>query len=285
VPPGTYVIRASKAGWRSAQRTITVTEGSNPSNINFVLQPEHVFGRGLLLVSLPYDFPGEDAAGLFNQPQSTFKSAYWLTEQARYAIYPEAPAREFRLGKGMFVRFNTPAAFARAGSEAPNQPFRLAVKSGWNMIGAVRKVRIEWLRVKVQPASGGELTMQEAMDRGIVQNGLFGYIDGYFRSDFLDPFNGYFMRAFQDCTLIIPVDNSSTSVTDETRRKVARMPVPSVEEVAAGVAAAGLAPGRRAAATPAAPSAGVPSFRMVLSSLFGDPVRAIKNWYWRPGLG
>ena len=29
VPPGTYVIRASKSGWRSAQRTITVTEDRN----------------------------------------------------------------------------------------------------------------------------------------------------------------------------------------------------------------------------------------------------------------
>ena len=242
VPPGNYIIRASKPGWRSAQTNLTVNPGVNITGIELLLDPQHTFGRGLLLVSLPDDFPGQDAAALFEQPAATFKSAYWLTDQVRYAIYPERPAAEFRLGKGMFVRFHNATAFAKAGTPAPNAPFSLPVKAGWNLIGSVRRQRIEWLRVKVATSDGTVRTMQQAMDQGIIQNGLFGYTDGYFRSDFMDPFAGYFMRALRECTLIIPVNNAVGSVTPADRKKLAFAPAPSLNRVAAELRAAGLAP-------------------------------------------
>jgi len=83
--------------------------------------------------------------------------------------------------------------------------------------------------------------MQQAMDAGIVQNGLFGFQDGYFQSNTLEPFQGYFMRAFRDCTLVIPVNNSA-ALPAGTHRRIARHSVPSTARVAAGLRAAGLAP-------------------------------------------
>lgn len=212
VPPGTYIIRASKTGWKTAQRTLTVLPQQNPVSINLSLEPNHVFGRGLLLVALPFDAPGQDAAALFDKPSNTFKSAYWLTQSNRYAIYPEAPAREFRLGKGMFVRFPTATAFTKGGNPAPAADFPIPVRTGWNLIGSVRTTRIAWLSVKVRTADGRIRTLQEAMDDGIIQNGLFGYVDGYFRSDYLEPYAGYFMRSFQDCTLLVPNESTGTSL-------------------------------------------------------------------------
>jgi hypothetical protein len=222
VPPGNYILRASKAGWKTGQRSVTVTPQQNLTNVDLQLAPNFVFGRGLLLVALPFDAPGQDAAALFDKSPTTFKSAYWVTAANRYAIYPEAPAREFRLGKGMFVRFPEATAFTKGGAAAPAGDFALPVKTGWNLIGSVRTTRVQWLSVKVRTADGRVRTLQEAMDDRIIQNGLFGYVDGYFRSDYLEPYAGYFMRAFQDCTLLVPngATTTQTRVGAATRTKV-----------------------------------------------------------------
>jgi hypothetical protein len=250
VPPGAYLARASKPGWTGAdgrafaERALQVNPGVNVFDLNFILVPSHIFGRGLQFISLPDDYPGVDAADLLGQLAKNLKAATWLTTPERYAIYPEDEAREFRFGKAFFVRFPATTAFATEGQAAPDAPFFLPVKAGWNSIGTVRRVRrIEWLRVKVSiPGEATPITLQEAMDRGVIQNGLFGYIDGYFRSDFLDPFAGYFMRAFRDCTLIIPVDNSVSSAPRRSQGRLVRNSVPSLRQVARELYAAGLGP-------------------------------------------
>jgi hypothetical protein len=291
VQPGTYILRASKGGWKSAQRNVTINPGSNPANIDLQLDPDHVFGRGLLLISLPESFPNQDAAALFDQPSSTFKSAYWIPgndpDSGRYAIYPERPAAEFTRGKGMFVRFPNPVAFTKTGTPTPNVPIPIPVQAGWNLIGNPRRERIEWLNVQVQVGNNKPIPMQEAAKQQIVRIELFGYTDGYFRSNFLEPFSGYFMKALQDCTLIVPVTNSSSSVTPETRGKMARMPAPSLAQVAAELAAAGLGPvpGRAAGGMPRGRVFTQPERKRMgsrsgprLSRLFESRV---EQWPWR----
>ncbi len=249
VSVGSYLIRASKSGWSSSQRTINVTAGSNLTGIDFTLQPEHVFGAGLSLISIPYDSPGADAAGVLEQNPKTFKAAYWLTESQLYSIYPQRDASEFRLGKGMFVRFPNSTAFtnAAAGTVASNSPFSLPLKAGWNMIGSVRRTRIEWLRVKVSTSNGQILTMQQAMQQGVIQNGLWSYSDGYFLSNYLDPFAGYFVRARADCNLIIPVNNNVSAIGTAHGRKMAKLSTPNAWQVARELAALGLGPTGEAA--------------------------------------
>lgn len=248
VSAGNYIVRVSKSGWKPSQQAITVLPGADLTGINFQLDPEFLFGSGLLLISLPDNY-SEDAVSLLNLNTAATpaeRTAYWVTDQNRYAIYPSDPlAQFFTPGKGMFVRLNSPRAFFKSGTPVANAPFALPVKAGWNLIGSPRRVRIDWLKVKVQTGSG-TISMQQAMAQGIIQNGLFGYSDAYFRSDFLDPFRGYFMRAFQNCTLIIPVDNNSASITPAERFKVAALPAPTPAQVAAelGDPARGLKGGR-----------------------------------------
>jgi len=280
VPPGSYTVRATKPGWVTVFRTITVNPSVNILNLRLVLDPDHIFGSGLKLISLPGDFPGQDAATILGKNPATFKSAYWLTTANTYAIYPNPPADEFRLGKGMFVRFNEPTAFAKVGLPAPNAPFALQVQAGWNLIGSVRRIRIEWLRVKVVTGAGDTFTMQEAMDRGIVQNGLFAYEDGYFRSDFMEPFRGYFMRAFQDVTLIIPVDNAVGSINSSAFSKVARHPAPSAAQVAAELAAVGMGPGSRNSKFNEKPARGAGSLFYRLPE---NPATSLLPSPYRPG--
>ena len=243
VSPGNYLIRATKPGWQpSSFRAITVNPGVDTTNVVITLNPDHTFGRGLLLIGLPDDYPGIDAAALFDRTSAEFRSAYWRTAQTNYAIYPEPEAAEFRLGKGIFVRFANPTAFAKTGVPAPNAPFAIPLGSGWNMIGSVRRTRIEWLRVRVATPDGATRSMQQAMDAGILQAGLFAYQDRYVLSDFMDPFAGYFVRAFQDCTLLVPVNNSASILTPQERRLAARHRPPAVEQVGRELAMAGIGP-------------------------------------------
>jgi len=285
VPAGNWIIRVSKGGWRTQTQSVTVLPGVDKHNVNFQLAPDHVFGAGLLLISFPYDFGGLDAVDILNldtgaspRPERT---AYWITQQNRYAIFPNEPeARFFTLGKGMFVRLLSKRAFTTPGTPAPNAPFSIALKTGWNMIGSVRNQRIDWLRVKVVTGQG-TFSMQQALSQGILQNGLFAYVDGYFNAQALDPFQGYFVRAFQDCSIVIPVDNTSVQVTPTDRRKVASLPVPPVEQIAREIAAAGLGPDA-ARRGPALPS------RTVISSprrSRGEPdnpfgTNPFEHWAW-----
>ncbi len=247
--PGNYIIRASRTGWKPKQQSINITAGATLQNINFLLDPEHVFGAGLSLISLPYDTPGVDAAAALERDPNTFKSAYWLTQMQIYSIYPEAAAAEFRLGKGMFVRFPVRSAFTNAanGAPAPDAPFSIPLTAGWNMIGSVRRTRIEWLRVKVSTSNGQILTMQQAMQQGIVANGLWAYSDGYSQSNYMDAFAGYFVKARADCNLIVPVDNTSGALPGGLGARVARLPRMSPAQVERELRAAGLAPGSRTA--------------------------------------
>jgi len=295
VPAGTYIMRATKRGWKVAQTApFTVNPGIDRLGVNLQLDPQYTFGQGLLLISLPDDFPGQDAASVLGVSSSTFKSAYWVPGRSDYAYYhlnhPEA--KEFRLGKSMFVRFNSATAFTKAGASAPNVPFSIPVQAGWNMVGSVRRQRIEWLRVKVATPDGQLRNMQQAMNDGVVGNGLFSFVDQYFRADNMDPFVGYFMKANQDCTLIVPVDNSSVSVTPAERKRVARLPVPSLAQVAAEIEAAGMGPqgfaSIQSGAVPAWAALSAPRLRPV------NVVRPLRPqstsnpfelWPWRPGLG
>jgi hypothetical protein len=143
--------------------------------------------------------------------------------------------------------------------------------------------------VKVQTADNQLLTMQQAMDAGIIQNGLFFYVDSYFRSDFMDPFVGYFVHAFQDCTLIVPTSSSASAVTDEERAKVARHPAPSTEQVAREIEAAGMGPGRNLRHDPAQISNDTPlstilntGWRSALPERLTNPLEILP---WRRGLG
>lgn len=265
VRPGDYLVRARRAGWISpAPIAVHVDPGVNVNNVNFVLTPEHVWGAGLHMISIPYNVNGTDIATILGP---TFvASAYWLTDQSRYAIYPEPEAATIKPGKALFVRLSAPTPFTFGGTPVPDVPFSVPVKTGWNMIGSPRRVRIDWLRVKVATGDGRTLSMQQAMDGGIIMNGLFRFADGYFRTDFLDPFEGYWTRAFQDCTLIFPVNNQ-VSLDTGSPQKLASVPARSTAGLAAEIAALGLGP--------------APAGRALNQATNTQTINSIEHWPWR----
>lgn len=187
----------------------------------------------------------------------------------------------------MFVRFNAATPFTQAGTPVTDNAegfFPIPVTAGWNMIGSVRRIRIEWLRVQVQTPDGQVRTMQQAYDARIIQNGLFSYVDGYSRTDFMDPFFGYFVKALQSCTLLIPQSNSAkAAATTAPAGKLAQRPAPSPAQVAKELEAAGLGP----AATQVESTE---ALRSRFYRLPESPLASLLNYSnehraWRPGLG
>ena len=80
--------------------------------------------------------------------------------------------------------------------------------AGWNMIGDPFPYVVDWSAVSVRQGQS-VYTVQEAADKGIIKNVLVGYAAGGYVFSFapngsLQPFNGYWVRALQDCDLIIP---------------------------------------------------------------------------------
>lgn len=288
VPAGTYILRATKSGWRAAQSTTFTVSPDTLVRKDLQLEPQYTFGQGLLMISLPYDFPGQDAASVLGMSPASFKSAYWNTTSEQYSYYPQAEAREFRLGKAMFVRFDRATAFTKGGALAPNAPLSIPVHAGWNMIGSGRVQSIQWLNVQVATSDGNVRTMQEAMNDGIVANGLYSFVDRYFTANTLAPYLGYFMKAYQECTLIVPVTNSGATSSTGTRVKVASRPALTAEQAGAEIAAAGLGPkpaparARSVSKVERASRFYPAAARSTFSKTNNNP---FELWPWRPGLG
>ena len=79
---------------------------------------------------------------------------------------------------------------------------------GWNMIGAPFTYPVDWSVVTIKVA-GSVYSMAEAVKAGIISPALIGFGNGDYLYSIapagqLEPFNGYWIRVFHDCTILIP---------------------------------------------------------------------------------
>ncbi|MCX6367410.1 MAG: S8 family serine peptidase [Armatimonadetes bacterium] len=90
-----------------------------------------------------------------------------------------------------------------------------ATGGGWNMIGAPFTYPVDWSVVTVV-VDGSSYSMAEAVRAGYLSPALIGYANGDYvyaiaPSGQLEPFNGYWVRVFRDCTLLVPPVPSASS--------------------------------------------------------------------------
>ncbi|WP_309707060.1 S8 family serine peptidase [Armatimonas sp.] len=90
-----------------------------------------------------------------------------------------------------------------------------ATGGGWNMIGAPFSYPVDWSVVTVV-VEGASYSMADAVKAGYLSPALIGYANGDYvyaiaPSGQLEPFNGYWVRVFRDCTLLIPPVPSASS--------------------------------------------------------------------------
>jgi carboxypeptidase family protein len=241
MPPGQpYLIQTSHPGFTQipqSQALVQVNPGSNVTGLVLLLAPRQIFGTGLQLISMPETIPG-DPADILGIPRAQLQMFAWNggpgSQNAPppppgtgYTAYPTPPANRFDLGRGYFVRFPAATQFTKFGTPAPDQPFLLPLSAEWNLIGSVRRIPIEWLRVQVLTADGFTLTMQQAQASGIIQAGLWAFTEpSYFTTNVMEPFRGYFVRVLdaRGCTLIIPVNNAPNGASAAAGKKKAAVP-------------------------------------------------------------
>ncbi len=215
IPPGNYVVRPSKSGFTFTpnERTITVTSNQNTAVPTFQSEPLRTFFRGRYLVSAPYEYT-TDVRELLDVPTSAnFRFFGWDTDQGRYVFYPTV--NNFDLGRGYFLETNVDLPLATEGTEAPNAPFEIPLKAGWNLIGNPFLADINWDQVQfIDPDTNTAISLSSAVGKQIVANALWGYSFGsYVATRRMKVWEGYWVYAFRNTTLIIPPTATFTAAT------------------------------------------------------------------------
>ncbi|MFQ3609950.1 MAG: carboxypeptidase regulatory-like domain-containing protein, partial [Fimbriimonadales bacterium] len=208
VPPGNYVVRPSKTGFTfiPATRTITVNPSQNTAVPNFQSEPLRTFFRGRFLVSAPYDYTTDVKALLDVPATSNFRFFGWDADQARYLFHPNPAVSTFRLGRGYFIETDEDLPLATEGTPAPNAPFQINLKRGWNLIGNPFLQDVNWDGVQfIDPDTSATISLPTAVGKQLVANALWGYSFGsYIATRRMKVWEGYWVYAFRDVTLVIP---------------------------------------------------------------------------------
>ncbi len=220
VPAGpTYVVTAVKTGYSCApaSRSVTVTTLQTTKNIDFSMEPLHTFGAAVSMVSTPYDYASYTAANLLNIGSvSALKFATW--DLGQYAYYSAAPANTFRLGRGYWLGYQSNIALSTEGTLADQtRAFETTLTTGWNMIGCPFTFALDWAKIQVRTSGGSVLTYDQAVAQGKIGVALYtwqgtgsgrgSYVLGFT----LDPWVGYWVKAYEPVTLLLDPVTSKRS--------------------------------------------------------------------------
>ena len=244
IPAGTTVqVTATKAGYTPKPNpntlTVPVTTGAETPNVNFILDPLASFNSDLTLVSSPYQYLGVSITDLFSVPgadiNNTFAFITWDASQQKYVYTPTPPADTFHLGVGYFLQeTNTATILALTNPNygtAPKDalgnylPFNIPLQNGWNLIGMPFTTSVDFSKLQIQEANGTLVNVPDAQGGGnpALGGALFTYEHGSYEIVYtLDPFRGYWLRAFRPVTLIVtPGASQNRSASNKGRATVA----------------------------------------------------------------
>jgi hypothetical protein len=225
VSPGKYVVVVEKNGLVSdpVQLVATVVTGVETKSVNFRLLPPRVYGDGLQLVSVPYQYTGTTARDIYGLSATgdndgdgtagtasdiaiynTFNIADWTGVE--YNTGANVP---LNTGKGYFVKFGAITSVAKTGTPIPGNEFVVSLAPGWNLIGhpftnpsnpSAAGVDLDlYQNASVQDDAGNVYTMTQAVQLNLVSGVLFGYTGSnsggqYFETRVLKPWAGYWFR-------------------------------------------------------------------------------------------
>ncbi len=236
--PGTHTVKVTA---RNATDPTIVSS----DELSFQVTPR-VLRAGRAMVSIPYFQPqtGQPTRSVSAETVLGvgFQLFRWLPE-GRYAKYsswgaPKDPAASFDqvaeevgpvggstmapLGLGYFIDLPSDTPVLTEGSPAPDAPYRIPLKRGWNMIGNPFAFDVPWVACEVETVTGARLSVQEAADKNIILPQLYRYENGVYTwatapAGVLYKWEGFWVRAFEDCTLVVmPLPAGGRSVPSDT---------------------------------------------------------------------
>ncbi len=179
-----------------------------PKTLTFTVSPSVLttFPAGLQMLSVPENFQAA-SQGLSPAPA---KMASWDPALVQYTL--SGPADPLTPGRGYWARLAQPTPLMDAGTAVPtNAPFAIALSRGWNMIGDPFFGPVALSAVQVRDGSGKVYSISDANKAGLLYTVFFGYPAGSTAYQTqrapggnLQPYQGYWVQAFRDCTLLVP---------------------------------------------------------------------------------
>jgi hypothetical protein len=189
---GQTVTRTYNVGWDSY---VTFIEGGEQTRVTHTfLQGE----TGLQLMSLPVQPLVNSAPDILGIAADRLLLAAWdptLEGEDKYTIWPDTAP--FEPGRGFWLKIFGDVSMQTFGLlPAEDEPARVYLPIGWNIIGSPRREPIGIEGIKVQLGEADPVSLSEAVDNGWVQQGIFSYDQqaGYDTVETLDPFAGYWFR-------------------------------------------------------------------------------------------
>jgi hypothetical protein len=187
--------------------------------------------EGLQLISLPFAPTNPDFASLFQATDASPKVAWWNPGKDAYEYYPTGNAARATLGRGYWIRVSDSRTVEPSGSLCdPRLEYPVPLEPGWNMVGCPFLNALPWdldlIRVRNEETSE-ERTLREAETAGWVEGYGWGWNPGtgeyvlVYDQDFnipgmlttLEPWRGYWVKAYLPCTLILPAPAGGASAT------------------------------------------------------------------------
>ncbi|MGC9318726.1 MAG: FlgD immunoglobulin-like domain containing protein [Armatimonadota bacterium] len=156
---------------------------------------------GLHLISFPVRPLTQDLAAVLGIDPERLLVARWdpsLPGESKYAIWPRT--EPVAPGRGYWLRIFDDVTVSLQGVQEPEErPVVVPLKVGWNMIGPPRTEAVEVASLQFAAEGEAAVDYAEAVDRGIIQEGIFGYSseEGYAIEETLQPFAGYWIRCLR----------------------------------------------------------------------------------------
>ncbi|MEJ5296999.1 MAG: hypothetical protein WHZ52_03070 [Armatimonadota bacterium] len=203
--------------------TVTVVQQGVPANTAtlsppLTVQPAtlRVQGGVVDMISVPITTPTGDPAAIFgSEAAAALNIVRWDPATSSYKFY--GSAIDFPVltgGSGFWIRPASTRTLTLTGTlPDQTQSVAVAVLPGWNQIGSGFVGPVDWPSTLVQVSGQAPVTLAEASARGWVRDYAWGYdpvARGYFlvrgtggATRLLQPFRGYWLRAFVPCTLLM----------------------------------------------------------------------------------
>ena len=214
VVSGTHATAIIPASLLSARGTAQITVanpapgGGASAPLPFVVTappaPLHTFPAGLQMLSVTEDYTqiGLNAA----LSDSTHLLVVWNPATGVYDAHTD-----LHPGVGYWVRLSKSTDLLDTGAlPLTTAPFPIPLKAGWNMIGDPFPSPVALSSLTVRDAVGTSGTFRQAVSGGVVSGTLYAYPAGSTQyqkvgqDGSLTPFDGDWIYAFRDCTLLVP---------------------------------------------------------------------------------
>ena len=192
---GQTVTRTYNVGWDSY---VTFIEGGEQTRVTHTyLKGE----TGLYLMSLPVRPMVNSAPDILGIAADKLLLAAWdptLEGEDKYTIWPDTAP--FEPGRGFWLKIFADINMQTFGLlPAEDEPARVYLPIGWNIIGSPRREPISIEGIQVQFGEAEPVSLAEAVDNGWVQQGIFSYDQqaGYDTVETLNSFAGYWFRVLR----------------------------------------------------------------------------------------